>query len=149
MSDRSVSPGPDASESLKPEAAMSYFIHQDALMWSRLQVLAVVQLATLSATYYVLESSKSTVLPVILLVIGAVMTILVFLLIKRSEAYRDRIKKQWLAKQFAGFDVPLKWPAVLRGGEVASVILILALIIDIVFGVETLTGLLGLFPWME
>lgn len=138
-----------ASTRLPTQAAMSYFIHEDALMWSRLQVLAVVQLATLSAAYYNLESGKSTALPIIILVIGAVMTSLVFCLVKRSEAYRDAIKEEWLESKFRGFDVPLKGAAGLRGGEVAWIIFILALIIDVVFALEIRTGLLGLFPCME
>jgi len=112
-------------------------------------VLFVVQLATLGAAYYVLESSKSAVLPVIILAIGAFMTWLVFILLKRSEAYRDAIKKQWLWQQFAGFDVPLKWPAVLRGGKVACVILILALLVDSVFAMAIVARWVRLFPCME
>lgn len=155
-----IADAPRFDGDLGEQAAMRYFCHEDALMWRRLDVMAVVQLATLSAAYYtrmahggkplqipylsiILGAGK--ILPVAVLALGLFMTVLVFLLIKRSEAYRDAIKDKWLSKQFKCFKVPLNnWSA--RGGFIARIIFGLAVAIDIVFGAEILSGFLGLFP---
>jgi len=118
---------------------MSYFCHQDALMWHWFYIMAVVQTAALGAAY---AARQDKYVCAGVLILGAVMTAVLFLVSKRSEAYRDAIGKKWLSGRT--ICVPRKLSAPLRGKEAALVIFILCIVADILLLVEVFCRLTGL-----
>ncbi len=72
------------------------------------------------------------------------MTLMLFLLVKRSEAYRDAIERLWLSSSARRMRVKRKWYAPLRGKEIAWIIVILSIIADILGVLDVLWGWFGL-----
>lgn len=65
---------------------MNYYIHQNGLMWNRLQFLVAVQAAVLTGAYTMRSQAG---LPVALLVLGFLLSLAVLLMMKRDEQIRD------------------------------------------------------------
>ena len=115
------------SNKLSPSDVLSYCIHQDSLMWSRLQTIGVVQVGALSAAY-ALQCEKWLSLSIILL--GIMLTLLVFFLLKRDELVRTANEKLLCGLNFTR---PRRWYAPLKGREVAWIIVGVLLLSDAAF----------------
>ena len=113
---------------------VSLYLHQDNLMWNRLQTIGVIQIAGLGAAYS-LGSQKTLCFLVVAFVVA--LTLLVFFLLKRDELIRDKIEKQ-----IPGLDygVGRKWFAPLKGREVSWAILALLLAGDIIFALTRIVS---------
>ena len=72
-------------------AVLSYYCHQNQLMWSRVQIFIAVQGAVISGSYYI--APKSTVAASILLIIGFVLGLFLLFMFLRDGQIRDYNKK--------------------------------------------------------
>jgi hypothetical protein len=115
--------------SLSSSEMLSFFLHQDNLMWNRLQTIGVIQIAILSSAYG-LRSVKWLSLSILLL--GIVLTLIVFFLLKRDELIREKIDKKLGEMDYY---VPRKWFAFIKGREATWIITILLLVADIMLAV--------------
>lgn len=95
---------------------LSFIMHQDNLMWSRLQTIAVIQIGALSAAYGL---RKTEWLSLAILGFGLVLTPLTFFLLKRDELCRMKIEEQ-LPQLDWGVD--RTWFAPLKGREATWII---------------------------
>jgi hypothetical protein len=110
---------------------LSYFLHQNNLMWNRLQTVGVIQIGILGAGY-----KLRTIPPLayITLCFGAILTFLVLLLFNRDNFYRERFRKElcpplcWKAKKHK-YALNGKWIARIMFGIliIADVALIMAI----------------------
>lgn len=82
----SCPPPPEPVDSGFFSALMSYRLHQDALMWSRLQLLVGIQGGVLSGAYLLKELPF---LGAVLLILGVVLTAVLLATMLRDQAYRD------------------------------------------------------------
>ena len=114
-------------------ALLGYYQHQDNLLWNRLQTIGVIQIAGLGAAYG-LKSNR--LVSMLLILFGLMLSILIFLLMKRDEMIRDsnlalvdKIVNQ-LAKPYNEnfrMTVKPKWPAPFRGKTVLLIMMLLLL----------------------
>lgn len=108
---------------------MSYYLHQDHLMWSRIQTVIAVQAGSLGGAYTIRQDSPY--IAVLLMVLGVILTVLLYFLLKRDEQIRDVIEK------FMGSPFPLipepSWPALLRGRSIIRIVFTLLLFVDVGF----------------
>jgi hypothetical protein len=116
-------------QKITPSEIVSYAIHQDNLMWSRLQTLGIVQVAALSGAYAL---RADTGLALSVLALGVVFTMLLLFLLKRDQLMRDKLEEQ---VPDLDYGVHRCWCAPLKGREVASLLFAGLFIVDIVLGV--------------
>lgn len=104
----------------------SYFLHQDNLYWNRLQTLGVIQIAVLSGAY-ALKNDK--IFAGLILILGVVLSLLTFFLLKRDELIRNELEKD-----LGGFKYEAKrrWFAPLKGREITWLLIVILLFADIV-----------------
>lgn len=76
---------PDHADSGFYAALLSHALHQDALLWSRTQLLTAVQAAILASSY----ALRTTWLALALLTMGAVLTVLIAILVEKDQRDRD------------------------------------------------------------
>ncbi len=74
-----------AKREMLPNELLSYFLHQDRMMWSRLQTLLAIEGVTLACALKMQESKTSMI---ILMIFGAVLSVLVIMLFYRDRQYR-------------------------------------------------------------
>ena len=103
---------------------MAFFLHQDNLMWNRLQTMGVIQIGTLSAAYG-LKSNR--VFSACILALGVILTLCVFFLLKRDEVVRMRLEEQL---DSLDYNVDRKWYAPLKGREIAWILLAAIILSD-------------------
>jgi len=115
-----------SGKSLSKSELVSFFLHQDNLMWNRLQTMGVVQIAALGSAYG-LRSTRW--LSVSILVLAIVLTLLIFFLLKRDELMRMKIEDQ--IEQF-DYSVSREWYAPIKGREATWIITIGLLAADII-----------------
>jgi len=115
---------------LSPDNMMSFILHQDNLMWSRIQTIAFVQLAALSAAYSVRSQRW---LATSLIGLGLFLTFLLFGLLRRDEMQRSKIHDQFPALKWT---VGRKWYSPLTGRETTWVFLVTLLITDLLMGLS-------------
>ena len=120
---------------LSPENAMSFILHQDNLMWSRIQTMAVIQVAAVGAAY-ALRPTPS--LSIGVLILALVLTFLVFGLLRRDELQRSKVHETLEALNWS---VPRSWYSPLRGGETTWVIFFLLVGVDVLLGILILSGI--------
>ena len=111
---------------------MAFFLHQDNLMWNRLQTMGVIQIGTLSAAYG-LKSNQ--VFSICILALGVLLTLCVFFLLKRDEVVRMRLEEQLDGLDYA---VDRKWYAPLKGREIAWILLVAIILSDFMLGVAVI-----------
>lgn len=121
---------PSRNEDLYWNYNFSLFLHQDNLLWNRLQTIGVIQIGTLSAAYTLRSSSRC--LSLCVLSFGILLTLLIFFLLKRDELIRRDIESRF-GNIF--YNVPKKWYA-LPGSKATWVLIIILLIADILFALE-------------
>ncbi|KPK95563.1 hypothetical protein AMJ80_04855 [bacterium SM23_31] len=119
----------ESGNSPSPSEILSFVLHQDNLMWNRLQTMGVVQIGALGAAYGLRPICW---LSISVLVLAFVLTILFFFLIKRDELMRTKIENQ--LSQFS-YHVPRVWYAPIKGREETWIITIGLLATDIIIGV--------------
>ncbi len=127
--DRKESRQVASSKSLSKSELLLFFLHQDNLMWSRLQTMGVIQIGAISSAY-ALRSTRWLSLSI--LFFGIVLTLLLFFLMKRDELMRTRIEEQLGALDYRVFR---KWYAPIKGSEAAWIIIISLLAVDVILGV--------------
>jgi len=116
------------------DGALSFILHQDNMMWSRIQTMEAVQLAGLAAAYAV---RCQPALSIAIVSLAAVLTLLVFCLLRRDAM----IQTELLAKfPKLGWSAPRKWDAPLKGREVTWIFLAILLTADIFIGVAAGLG---------
>lgn len=106
----------------------SFFLHQDNMQWSRLQTLGTVQVAALGGAYLVREDRLVAIAAIL---IGFVLSVLVFLLFKRDEQYRLKVEEKLEALNIT---VPRKWYAPLTGREIAWLVFGILFLADLCLG---------------
>ena len=106
---------------------MAFFLHQDNIMWNQLQTIGVIQIASLGAAYSLKETF---IFSILIIILGAILTILMFFFIKRSEISRINLENQI---NELNFSPKRKWSAPLKGREIAWIILSLLLSLDVIF----------------
>jgi hypothetical protein len=114
--------------------AFTFVLHQDNLLWSRLQTMQAIQVASLAAGYS-LAAQKTLALGVVLL--GSFLTVLLFGLLKRDELIRDQVMKDYLILDWSAKP---RWFAPLRGGTTAWVLLGVLLFADGLLATEVARG---------
>ena len=124
----------NSSSKLPDNDTMSFILHQDNLMWNRLQTIGVIQIGALSAAYGV---RNVTWLSLCILALGIILTILIFFLLKRDELQRMKIEKEF--KKLDYHRVDRKWYAPLTGKEIAWILILTLLISDLVLGIAIIT----------
>jgi hypothetical protein len=120
--------------SMTSEGALSFILHQDNLMWSRIQTIEAVQLAGLAASYTV---RSQPLLAITTASLTALLTLLVFCLLRR-----DAMIQTELLVKFPQFEwsAPRKWDAPLKGREVTWLVLVILLTADILIGIDAELG---------
>jgi hypothetical protein len=114
---------------MTPNEALSFILHQDNLMWSRLQTMQAVQLAGLAAAY-ALRCQAS--LSVAIVSLTALLTLLAFCLLRRDFVIQERILDRF--PQFE-WSASRRVHAPLKGREGAWAILALLLAADVYLGI--------------
>ena len=123
-------------------ALISYYIHQDQLMWNRTQILIAIQGGSLAGSYSLI--GKNNWVAFLILLSAVLFTLLLLAVIKRDIDARDvnlqlidKIAEE-LSKPYEGDGVPCfrlipkpKW-STLRGKFALLVVVCLLLLIDIV-----------------
>ena len=127
--DRDESKHVESSKLLSQSELLLFFLHQDNLMWSRLQTMGVVQIGAISSAY-ALRSTRWLSLSILFL--GTVLTLLIFFLMKRDELMRMRIEEQLEALDYR---VYRKWYAPIKGREATWVFIIVLLSVDVILGI--------------
>jgi hypothetical protein len=118
------------------EAWLSYFLHQDNLMWNRLQTIGVIQIAVWSSAYAV----RSNVwFSICILGFGLALTLIICLLMQRDDDYRRDIEKRLGT---LNIDPPKRWCSFLRGESAAFIIYGMILAAYIALGILILRGCL-------
>jgi len=133
--DKSAVKQSKTSKSPSPGELFSFFIHQDDLMWNRLQTIGVIQIGALGSAFG-LASTRWFSLSI--LVLGILLTLVTFFLLKRDELMRMKIEGQ--LKQF-DYSVPRVWYAPLKGREATWIITISLLAADTMLGVAVILDL--------
>ena len=70
------------------QALMAHYLHQDRLLWSRVQLLIAVQGAVLVAGFYI--HSENSWLATVIMIAGAMVTIIIFYLVTLDISDRDK-----------------------------------------------------------
>src|SRR4051794_30762874 len=101
----------DAGEEKKAKHA--YSIHQDGLLWSRVQTLIALQTAVLGGTVYFYRSKdqpEEYYLAIPLICLGLILTVVLWIIMERDQLHRERsrmesgVRKTQIAPSF-----PLKF----------------------------------------
>jgi hypothetical protein len=124
-------------------ALMARYLHQDRLLWSRTQLLIVVQAGILAAGF----SQRGHWFAFALMFFGALLTLLILSIVLKDE--RDRDVNNHIMYELADERIRLtadppfgfigRW--FMRGGRIIKGVLILFFIIDIVLG--------ALYTWAD
>ena len=93
MSDTEMTKQDPNDNDLRQSDALAFILHQDKLMWGRVQTIALVQLAGLGAAYAVRDVRW---LSVSALVLCAVLTFLIHGLLRVDEAQRRKIHAKYV-----------------------------------------------------
>lgn len=126
----------ETSKSLSPSNLFSYFLHQDNLMWNRLQTIGVIQIGALGSAYGLASTQW---LSLSILVLATILTLVIFFLLKRDELIRIKIEIH--LGQF-GDSVSRVWYAPLKGREAIWIITICLLAADIILGLAVILNLI-------
>lgn len=122
-------------DKITADGALSFLLHQDNLMWSRLQTMQAVQLAGLAGAYTV----RSTVPAAIaILVVSALLTLLMFGLRRRDELILAEFQRSTLSMTWRA---PRKWYAPLTGRETTWALLAILLTVDVFAGYTIMRGI--------
>ena len=113
---------------LSPDATLSCILHQDGLMWSRIQTMQVVQLAGLAAAYAV---HTKPWLSFLIVSITALITLLVFGLLRRDWLILIKFSHGFPELDWS---VPRKWYAPLTGRETTWALLTILIAADALMG---------------
>jgi|GEM_PF-1623186 len=113
---------------MQPPEALSFILHQDNLMWSRIQIMHAVQFAGLAAAYAVDDKAAVSIA---ILIVTATLTLLAFCLLRRDRIIQGELLD--LHPQF-GWSSPRKWHTPLKGSEVAWAYVVLLLAADACLG---------------
>ena len=115
-------------DEFKQSSLMSFFLHQDNLMWSRLQTIGVIQISVLSSSYAL---KSNCLISFFILLFGIILSVCVFFLFKRDEVIRMKIEKQI---NILEYHVDRLWYAPLKGREIIWIILISLITADVILG---------------
>lgn len=121
---------------------MSLWIHEDRLIWSHTRTLIALQAGVLGGAYSIHGPSK--VLAILLLVLGVILSVILFLIIQNNKQFRDRnapltvkIGKS-LSQPYCdadtlefGLSAKLKWFRRLTGLRLLMCVVILLVVVDI------------------
>lgn len=128
------------------QSLVQHRIHQDQLLWSRVQIVHAVQAGVLAGAFALNFAWHYSFFAGLLLVIGGLLTFLLFFLVKRD--YADHIVNadimDKLAKRLLPFDMKngkVKWTAkrrFLRGHQMIYCSIIGFTVLDFVLGVSLL-----------
>jgi len=119
----------DNKKMMKAERSdlMNFFLYQDKLMWSRLQTIGVIEIATLSASY---SLKNNGIISVSIIAFGTMLLSLVFYLLKYDEKVRDKIndilEMDYSVREY-GFPI--------RGRHVSWIIYVSMLLLNTCFAV--------------
>ena len=118
-------------EQLRVQHLISLYEHQNTLMWSRLQTVGVIQGGVLAAAYKA-QLDHCSVLAAFILLLGAVLTILIWITMERDEVYRDaarsKIQERYHTKDILPDPESNDFP---RGKHIKIWIMLLLLFADI------------------
>ena len=117
---------PDTNQKLTSADWVSYYLYQDGLMWRRLQLLGIVQVATMTAAYAL---RPQQVLAIGILVFGAILSLLLYFLLKRDQEYRDCIEKKISVILLV---VPRKPQAPLKGREIVWILFGVLAVVNVI-----------------
>ncbi|MBI1811645.1 MAG: hypothetical protein HY035_11565 [Nitrospirae bacterium] len=112
---------------------IAFYLHQDRLMWSRVQTIVAVQGAVLGATYSLRKYDYFVWCGI--LALGVMLTVLIFFVMKRDQQVRDEIAEQ-IGNSFPLIPPP-KWPA-LRGRFAIFLIVVILVGTDIALAIGML-----------
>lgn len=117
---------------------VSLIIHQDSLLWSRLQTMGVIQIGTISAAF---GAKLNVPFSICILVFGLILTLCIFFLLQRDRLDRKKLE-ELLGKQTEEliYSTNRRWYVPFQGDEMAWTILILLFIADIALGVAIIRG---------
>jgi hypothetical protein len=116
-------------------ALMAYYIHQNQLMWSRVQILIAIQAGVLGGAYTL---RKLVVIDVVMLVFGALLTVFLLFMMRRDEQIRDANigLLESMARSFSGTPFQLRpppsGPARFRASVISRFAFYLFIVVDIV-----------------
>src|SRR4051812_6947798 len=75
----------------KQKLKHAYGVHQDSLLWSRVQTLIAIQGATIGGTYY---SRQYLYGPMLVAWLGVVLTGLLWIIAERDQIHREQSRKE-------------------------------------------------------
>ena len=110
----------------RQKAMHDFSLHQDTLLWSRVQTLIAIQSGTLAGTYFLQSSNRP--MAIVLMCLGIALTLLLFFIMLHDQIARDQ------ASDDSG--VPWtkwarRWYAPLSGGESMCLVYLLLVAADI------------------
>jgi hypothetical protein len=117
---------------------IDFWIHQNTLLWSRLQTLAALQVPVLAGCYYFLWINDRSLFALLIAILGASLSVLILLLIKRDVSRRDDMQDAVWARDRKEAEIIFPVEKRFRGSTIMKLIVWIFLIIDV-----TLASLAG------
>ena len=105
---------------------LNLWIHQNQLVWNRLQTVGVIELATLSGGYSLIKYDS---LYNAIMIIGTFFVLLVFNLSIRDIKYREKINEK--IKDDFSLDIKSSWYAPLKGTSIMVLFYFIIIAINI------------------
>jgi len=105
---------------------LNLWIHQNQLVWNRLQTVGVIELATLSGGYSLIKYDS---LYNAIMIIGTFFVLLVFNLSIRDIKYREKINEK--IKDDFSLDIKSSWYAPLKGTSIMVLFYFIIIVINI------------------
>jgi amino acid permease len=110
------------------KAKHTYSIHQDGLLWSRVQVLIAIQSATIAGTYYLVQKGQ-TLYACLLTALGLVLTVLLWIIAERDQLHRE----QSLALSgVEPTELAVGFPFAPKGAIIIRIVILLLMYADVV-----------------
>lgn len=120
------------------KAKHDYSIHQDRLLWSRIQILIAIQSVTVAGTYYLLLTDPkrpdyAVAYPWLLTGLGILLTFALWILAERDQLHRDR---SLAASGVLATDLTdVGFPFIPSGGTIIRFVILLLVFADIVVAI--------------
>jgi hypothetical protein len=117
-------PKSDPLDDAQKAAKHAYSVHQDQLVWSRVQTLIAVQTGTLAGTYYLGREPADFTAASLLTALGLFLTALLWVVVERDQLHREKSR---IESDVPETKIDPRFPLCLTGGRIIRlVVLVLA-----------------------
>lgn len=99
----------------------AYSMHQDSLLWSRIQVLIAIQTGTLTGTFY-FGQQDDILYAAMLSGLGLVLTVLLWILAERDQLHRE---KSLVESGVKATTIAPEFPLSIRGADIIRIVIVL------------------------